>query len=182
MNKNTTAGILLIGGPSTGKSTTIHQLENMGYHCLPEISREVTIEAKKQGIDQLFITEPLLFSEKLLEGRINQHQQASANLPEITFIDRGIPDVLAYLKFSVSEIPDQFISASSIYRYEKVFFFPLWDEIYEQDSERYESLKEAKKIEQQLLTTYQELGYTIIEVPKDSVEKRCQFIIKQLEK
>lgn len=181
MNKITTAGILLIGGPSTGKSTTILQFEKMGYSCLPEISREVTIEAKKEGIEQLFVTEPLLFSEKLLEGRIKQHRIAKAKEPSISFIDRGIPDVLAYLQFSLEEIPEKFVTASKNYRYKKIFFFPLWSEIYEQDSERYESLEQARIIEQQLLTTYLQLGYSVIEVPKDSVEKRCQFIIDHLD-
>jgi hypothetical protein len=36
---------------------------------LPEIE-EVTLEAK-QGIEQLFLEKPLLFSELLLEGRKN---------------------------------------------------------------------------------------------------------------
>jgi predicted ATPase len=180
MNQNTTTGILLIGGPSTGKSTTILHLEKMGYTCLPEISREVTIEAKRQGIEQLFVSEPLLFSEKLLEGRIKQHQTAASNEPKLTFIDRGVPDVLAYLKFSAEAISDKFTAACEKYRYTKVFFFPIWDEIYEQDSERYESILEAKKIEKQLIATYHELGYTLIEVPKDSVEKRGEFILSQL--
>lgn len=180
MNTNRTAGVLLIGGPSTGKSSTLNQLEKMGYLCLHEISREVTIEAKKQGIEQLFVSEPLLFSEKLLEGRIKQHEEAQLNLPKVTFLDRGIPDVLAYLKFKLDEIPEKFISASKNHLYEKVFFFPIWESIYEQDNERYEDLKQAKNIENQLLNTYKEFGYSIIEVPKVSVFKRCQFIIKHL--
>jgi hypothetical protein len=30
-----------------------------GFCCYPEISREVTLEAKKQGIEQLFLKKPL---------------------------------------------------------------------------------------------------------------------------
>lgn len=180
MNKHKTAGILLIGGPSTGKSTTINQLEKMGYTCLHEISREVTVEAKKQGIEQLFISEPLLFSEKLLEGRIKQYLIAQKNEPSNTFIDRGIPDVLAYLKFNGREIPEKFTLACKAYPYKMLFFFPVWDIIYEQDSERYESIQQAKKIEQQLISTYQELGYSVIKVPKDSIENRCEFILNHL--
>lgn len=179
MTKNNIAGILLIGGPSTGKSTTLFALEQKGFKCLPEIAREVTIEAQKKGIDQLFVSQPLLFSEMLLEGRIKQHQEALENLPKISFIDRGIPDVLAYLRFSKSEIPSLFEEACQTYKYQKVFHFPIWDEIYVQDGERYESLEQAKIIDAYLISTYKDFGYEIIEVPKDSIENRCNFIIEQ---
>ena len=58
-----------------------------------EVSREVTLKAKEDGIDQLFLTAPLLFSEKLLEGRERQYHKASETAEEIVFFDRGIPDV-----------------------------------------------------------------------------------------
>ena len=41
--------VVIIGGPGTGKTTIIDGLLSMGYCCYPEISREVTMEAKKQG-------------------------------------------------------------------------------------------------------------------------------------
>ena len=67
--------IVIIGGPGTGKSTLIEGLIDKGYCCFPEISRQVTLEAKKQGIEQLFLENPLLFSELLLEGRIDQFKK-----------------------------------------------------------------------------------------------------------
>ena len=85
--------IVLIGGPGTGKSTLIDALMQKRYCCYPEISRQITIDAQKQGIDQLFLEKPLLFSEMLLAGRIKQYQDARAEQHEIVFLDRGIPDV-----------------------------------------------------------------------------------------
>ena len=92
--------IVIIGGPGTGKTTIIDGLVAKGHCCYPEISREVTLEAKKQGIEQLFLEKPLLFSELLLEGRKKQFQNATKEPHEIVFIDRGIPDVLAYMHIS----------------------------------------------------------------------------------
>ena len=62
-----TKKIVITGGPGTGKSSLINELIKRGYTCLEEISRQVTLDAKKQGIDQLFLTNPLLFSELLFK-------------------------------------------------------------------------------------------------------------------
>ena len=61
--------IVITGGPGTGKSSCIKELKRRGFICFDEISREITLKAKQEGIDQLFLTKPLLFSEMLLEGR-----------------------------------------------------------------------------------------------------------------
>ena len=55
--------MVLIGGPSSGKTTLIEALKTKGYTCYPEVSREVIREAQEQGIEQLFLEKPLLFSE-----------------------------------------------------------------------------------------------------------------------
>lgn len=91
--------VVIIGGPGTGKTTIIDGLLAKGYCCYPEISREVTMEAKKQGIEQLFLEKPLLFSELLLEGRKKQFQNALNEAHKVVFLDRGIPDVLAYMHY-----------------------------------------------------------------------------------
>ncbi|PHR94676.1 MAG: ATPase, partial [Leeuwenhoekiella sp.] len=62
--------IVLIGGPATGKTTLLNALRSRGYQCLEEVSRQVTQAAQQEGVEQLFLTEPLLFSDKLLETRI----------------------------------------------------------------------------------------------------------------
>jgi predicted ATPase len=68
--------VVLIGGPSSGKTTLIEALKVKGHTCYPEISREVIKEAQEQGIEQLFLENPLLFSELLLEGRKKQFLSA----------------------------------------------------------------------------------------------------------
>ncbi len=170
--------VLLIGGPGTGKSTLINVLSKRGYVCYPEISRQVTLEAQKQGIDQLFLDQPLLFSQKLLEGRIKQYQNALEEKEKIVFIDRGIPDVLAYMHYiGDTNYPITFDEACKEHKYTKLFLFPIWEEIYISDNERYESLEQAKQIQEYLVKTYEDLGYHLIEVPKDTPERRADFIL-----
>ena len=71
-----TQKIVLIGGPGTGKTTLINGLKKKGYNCMEEISRQITLDAQEKGIDQLFLEEPLLFSEHLLMGRQKQFLKA----------------------------------------------------------------------------------------------------------
>jgi predicted ATPase len=118
--------VVIIGGPGTGKSTIIDGLTAKGYCCYPEISRQVTLEAKKQGIEQLFLENPLLFSELLLEGRKKQYEDALKESHEIVFIDRGIPDVLAYMHYIGDSYPAHFDLACRQNLYSKIFIQPPW--------------------------------------------------------
>ena len=169
--------IVFAGGPATGKTTLIHRLESMGYSCLHEISRQITIDARQAGIEQLFISNPILFSEKLLKGRINQYAEATLNKTPIVFIDRGLPEVVAYLDRIETPYPNHFIEACETYRYDYVFIFPPWEEIYTADNERYEDFKEALRIYPYLKGAYEKFGYKNSILPKDTVENRISFIL-----
>ena len=172
--------IVIIGGPGTGKSTVLNELISRGFHCKPEISREVIIMAQKKGIDQLFLTDPLLFSKLLLEGREQQYLEADKRTDEIVFFDRGIPDAHAYMNYSNTEYPAYFIEKSNTYKYQKVFMLPPWKEIFISDNERYENFEIAVEINHHLRKTYQEIGYEIITVPFGTVKERTDFILDSL--
>lgn len=172
--------VVIIGGPGTGKTTIIEGLLAKGFCCYPEISREVTLEAKKQGIEQLFLENPLLFSELLLEGRKKQFHKAQKEPHNIVFLDRGIPDVLAYMHYIGDSYPAFFDQACRDHIYTKIFLLPPWEDIYISDNERYENFEQAKLIYNHLTETYQKYGYDLIEVPKGTVEERISFILNQL--
>lgn len=172
--------IVITGGPGTGKTTIIDALIEQGYACFPEISRQITLEAKKQGIEQLFLERPLMFSELLLEGRKKQHLQASQDVAEIVFMDRGIPDILAYMHYIGDSYPAFFDQASREHSYSKVFVLPPWEDIYESDEARYENFEQAKLIFNHLIETYGKYGYQLIEVPCGTVEERIEFIFGHL--
>lgn len=172
--------IVIIGGPGTGKSSIIKGLEAKGYCCYPEISREVILEAQKRGIEQLFLEDPLLFSQMLLDGRIQQFNNAQNEPHKWVFIDRGIPDVVAYLDYIGGDSPEHFDTACRENVYTKIFMLPPWEAIYESDSERYENFEQAKSIYKYLVKTYTDYGYNLIEVPKDSVDNRILFILDKI--
>jgi len=172
--------VVITGGPGTGKTTIIDGLIEQGYSCFPEISRQITLEAKKQGIEQLFLEKPLLFSELLLEGRKKQYQSALFDHAEIAFLDRGIPDILAYMHYIGDSYPAFFDQACKEHQYSTVFVLPPWEAIYESDEARYENFEQAKLIFDHLKETYQKYGYNLIEVPTGTIEERIVFILNQL--
>lgn len=175
-----TKRIVITGGPGSGKTVLINQLENEGHPVIHEISRQVTLEAQKQGIDQLFIDKPILFSEKLLEGRLKQFHEAEACKSPFLFYDRGMPDVTAYMDFVASDYPKEFSETCHNHRYDIIFVLPPWESIYKQDNERYESFEQAEKIFSYLKNSYQGYNYTVCEVPVGTIKDRLDFILDKL--
>lgn len=172
--------VVFVGGPGSGKSTLIEALREKGFVCYPEISRQVILEAQKQGIEQLFLENPLLFSELLMKGRVEQYQQASSENEKFVFLDRGIPDVLAYLDYTGVSYPNIFVDTCEQCVYDKIFVFEPWRDIYENDNERYESYEQSVLIHDYLERKYQSLGYQLITVPKGNIEERIEFVLNNL--
>jgi predicted ATPase len=171
---------VITGGPGTGKTTLIQELEKRNYKCTPEISRQVTLMARKKGIDYLFLKDPLLFSKLLLEGREKQYLEAVNSDAPIVFFDRGIPDVHAYLNHFNTAYPDVYLKKSSLYRYDGIFILPPWKDIYKNDQERFETYQSSVSIYNHLKEAYSMLDYDIIEVPYGKVQERTDFILDYL--
>lgn len=172
--------VVIAGGPGTGKTTIINALKKRGFLCYDEISREITLQARKDGIEQLFLTEPLLFSEKLLEGRTKQFNDAAKESEQVVFLDRGLPDVIAYMDYIGDKYPNAFIDACEFHKYDSIFVLAPWQEIFTSDSERYESFEEAIDIHDHLLETYKRFDYNLVDVPFGSVASRADFILESL--
>ena len=172
--------IVITGGPCSGKTSLVSYLLNKGHQCMPEISRDVIIEAQKQGIEQLFLEDPILFSQKLLEGRLTQFNDTQHLEKTFLFFDRGLPDITAYMDFTKTEYPAHFTDTCQNNRYDIIFLLPPWKEIYTQDNERYETYEEALEIHDFLLSGYEKYGYEVIEIPHGSLKERKEFIFNTL--
>ncbi|MEY8848760.1 AAA family ATPase [Psychroserpens sp. XS_ASV72] len=176
-----TRKIVITGGPGTGKSSIINELVKRNYNCFEEISRQVTLEARQKGIEQLFLTEPLLFSELLLKARTQQYHDAMSSESDIVFLDRGLPDVVAYMDYANNTYPDHFNQVCEDHKYDQVFVLAPWQEIYTSDSERYENFDQAVQIHDALLDTYARFGYQLTDVPFTSIENRTDFILDTID-
>jgi predicted ATPase len=179
--------VVITGAPGTGKTSIINGLESKGHYCFHEIIRDMTSNAKKESDSEAFVSNPLVFVEDalqfnkdLLSGRALHYKNSlELNVP-VSFFDRGIPDVLAYMDFFEQTYDEEFISACDNHRYDHIFVVPPWQEIYVSDNERLETFGEAEKIHDALINTYTKFGYDPIIVPKRPVLDRIGFILDTL--
>lgn len=171
---------MITGGPGSGKTTLINSLEQNGQTVLHEISREIIREAQKESIEQLFLENPILFSEKLLEGRLKQYEMGDAYSNSFLFYDRGMPDVTSYMDYMDIHYPETFVQICTDKKYDTIFVLPPWKEIYIQDNERYESFSQAEKIFDFLKEGYKKYGYKVHEVPFATVNERMEYILEVL--
>lgn len=175
-----TKRIVIAGGPGSGKTSLIDYLEQLGYSVKHEISRDIILEAQKEGIEQLFLENPILFSQKLLEGRLKQFHEGKNCKEPLLFYDRGMPDVTAYMDFVATDYPKSFSEICLENKYDVIFLLPPWETIYLSDNERYESFEQAERIYHFLKTSYKKYGYKIHEVPIITIRERGQFIFNNL--
>jgi predicted ATPase len=170
---------VITGGPGFGKTSIIDELERRGYNSVHEISRSIIKEQLDTGGDVLPWKNLNTFSRLVFEKRIQQH----INAPQTkhSFFDRGIPDVIAYMVRDELELPEKYVHALSDYNYnEIVFLTPPWEEIFVNDNERKENYIEACDIHHFIKTTYSNLGYQTVEIPKLKINERVEFILEKL--
>jgi len=108
-----------------------------------------------------------------------QLQRDLAAYDPVVFIDRGIPDGIAYLRaYRLSVFGIMLEHARD--RYDGVFLIEPHGE-YVDDAERREDAEEALMLHGVLKETYQELGYELVSVPAMPVARRSKFVIEQIE-
>jgi len=176
--------IVITGGPGSGKTEIIYELEKQGFYVMHEYSRLLFKEAKKKGVKDAFKDDPLKFSNSLLDVRIKQFKSASDlkyNLSKpCVFFDRGIHDIYAYL--CAIKKKNDFKNIIFSYSYDLVFLLKPWEKIYCHDNERIESFSESKKFFNYIELVYKEAKIKTKIVPNDTIKNRVNFIINYMKK
>lgn len=165
---------IITGGGGSGKTSIINFLNDLGYETLPEVSRQLIIEQQKHNGDLLPWSNLHGFGTECLNRMIQQVKYTNQN---ITFLDRGTPDILAY--FKTKNLKWNREANLHLSKYQKtVFICPPWQQIFINDPQRPESFEQSGMIYQNLKTIYTKLGFTIIEIPKTSISERALFLLK----
>lgn len=171
---------VVTGGPGSGKTTALLELEKLGFPFLPEVARQIIQEQVRNHGNALPWDDRLRYTELMLERSIQSYRK-HAHAPHTTFADRGIPDTLAYAR--LIELPHQqkIQDACNRLRYaERVFIMPPWREIYEVDEERKQDFEEALRTYDVLAKTYRDCNYDLIEVPRAGPLQRAEFILQTI--
>ncbi len=172
---------VITGGPGSGKTTVLRELEQLGFRCAPEVARQIIQEQVRESGTALPWADRALYTHRMLERSVQSYQQhAPACVP--TFFDRGIPDTLGYARLIGLHEDHDIRNACRLYRYASpVFLAPAWKEIYETDTERKQDFVEAERTCAVVTQTYRDCGYEVLEIPKMQPKQRADFIVKHVQ-
>jgi predicted ATPase len=124
---------------------------------------------------------PDLFVEALVTWHLYSYRLACNCGTRTVIFDRGLPDVIGVLMRYELPIPAHIRRAAEFYRYNDIAFIaPPWPEIYGTDAEREETADEAALYYDCQLRAYSESGYRVLEVPRDSVENRVDWLLRKV--
>ena len=183
--------IVLTGAPGTGKTSVIEKLYESKHHIIREPARELLKKLKssdEKWYDNLQ-TNPIVKS--LLHIIPNDNREAFQQMVEKQnvfnytknkngFFDRSLVDEIGFRNFYKKEPNQKLIDNCNKLRYDKVFFFNPWKEIFVNDSERKETFEQSVEISKCLVDGYKDFGYKLIMMPNLSVEERIKFILDNI--
>lgn len=169
------------GGPGSGKSSVLKELEKSNYTIIPETGRKIIQEQVAVQGDALPWKNKEKFRDLMVERDLQQYLDATKLEGAILF-DRGIPDSFGYSKLEEIPISQSLKQAIKKYSYQRlVFMMPPWKEIYINDAERKQGFAIAVATYEATRSVYEELGYEILELPKASIDERVRIIRAVLE-
>lgn len=170
---------VVTGGPGSGKSTLIDALEQAGFGRSMEAGRGVIQDQVTIGGRAQPWIDPALFAEMMLAWEMRLYRIAQEQSGQI-FFDRGVPDVVGYLRLMKLPIPKHLEKAVETFRYNPcVFIAPPWEEIFQQDQERKQDFAEAIRTYESLSEAYTRYRYELVELPRAPVEERLSFVLSE---
>lgn len=171
---------VITGGPGTGKSTLLAALAQAGVATSPEVGRQVIREQLAVGGAALPWADERAFANAMWPREVAAHAAALATGRTVV-LDRGVPDVVGFLRVSGLPVPPPIDTAARASRYNpRVFLAPFWAEIYVHDPERPQPIELAARTEGVMRETYAHYGYALVELPRVSVAERVRFVLDRL--
>ena len=181
MNENINRFFVVTGGPGSGKSSLVDALQQRGNARSVEAGRAIIQDQRAIGGRALPWVDPILFAELMLAWEMRSYRIAQDQAARV-FFDRGVPDVVGYLRLMRLPVPEHMLKAAGTFRYNRrVFIAPPWPEIFSEDRERKQDFDEAVRTYEAMVTTYTELGYELVEIPRVSVLDRANFVLNSLD-
>jgi len=168
---------VITGAPCSGKTTLVNLLQDRGYKTTIEHARHYldTKNAEGKTIEEIRSNQKQ-FQLGILEMQIQQEAELIPN--DLVFLDRAIPDALAYYRFLNLDLDKRLLDALSRTSYKKIFILDYLPLV--QDYARKEDEAAQKKIHQILTEVYESMTFPVIHVPVLTPNERVGFILKNL--
>ncbi len=177
MSENAERFFVITGGPGSGKTTLLDALQARGFARSTEAGRGIIQDQLAIGGQELPWSNPAAFAELMLCWEMRSYHVA-LECSGMVFFDRGVPDVVGYLRLMKLDVPDYVEKAARMFRYNRhVFVAPPWQDIFSGDRERKQDFAEAVRTYESMVETYQDYGYELLEIPKMPVEYRVEFVL-----
>lgn len=169
----TTNWYVITGAPCSGKTSVISQIERLGYKVIHEAARAYINDELNKGRSLYQIKADMYSFERNILHRKIEIESALTD-KAIIFLDRAIPDSIAYFRFAGLN-PQEPEKMSTVIRYRKVFLFDRLQ--IRHDEARNEDEEGSILIDNLIEEAYKMFGYEILRVPVLPVNRRIDFIL-----
>ncbi len=166
--------IAVTGGPGAGKTSMLAVLRQRGYTIIPEVARSIIADRVNRGLSPR--PEPVDFANLIFDRDIEQFE-ATRSATGVLFFDRSAIDSLGMLD-EVGQLTTEKKQRvlSNFPYYPTALILPPWREIYHNDAQRDQTYDDSIRIFGAICHWYVDCGYSIVEVPKMSIDDRCDFV------
>ena len=169
---------VITGAPGSGKTPILRELVRFGFIGVNEPAREILAEQRAIGGNGVHDKDPQLFCDLMLERAMPTTSGWGAQVSQPSSIGAS-PTWSATPKSSHSTLPRPWLPRDATDT-TVVFVLPAWPEIYVTDGDRQMTFESAQAFGERVREVYLNLGYTIVDVPRDSVETRTRFIAEHV--
>lgn len=168
---------VITGGPGAGKTTMVNLLKTRGYKTTIEHARHYLDTQRQNGktVEEVRRNQAE-FQLGVLDMQIEQENSLSPD--DIVFLDRALPDALAYYRFLNLPPDARLLEALETTAYKKIFILDCLPLV--QDYARREDEAAQKRIHELLTQVYEGMPFPVVHVPVLSVEERADYIVENL--
>jgi predicted ATPase len=169
---------VVTGGPSSGKSTVIRALKDMGYKTTIELERHYIDLQRMNGrsTDEIRANQRQ-FQHKVLNLQIDLERRLDPK--EQIFFDRALPDEVAYYEYFKLDPDEKLVEYLKTASYKKIFIMDLLP--LDSDYARTEDREAQLDLHNRIIDVYKKRGEPIVFVPVLPVKERVQFLLDHLD-
>jgi predicted ATPase len=168
---------VITGGPSSGKSTVIRLLKDQGFQTTIELARHyIDLQRMNGRSTEEIRANQRQFQHKVLNLQIEQERRLDPQ--EVVFLDRGLPDELAYYQYFNLPPDEKLIEYLNQNTYKKIFIMDLLP--LDKDYARTEDVEAQKTLHQLIIDIYKKRSEPVVMVPVLPPKERVKFILDNL--